>query len=69
MPPTKDDNEKGSSEEEDSDSSGSNSDVSSQDHSSDVSDFKNSKKRILTSVLSRKEWTHRRWNGMAQVIK
>ena len=39
MPPTKDDNEKGSSDEEDSDSSGSNSDVSSQDDSSDVSDL------------------------------
>ena len=36
MPPTKDDNEKGSSDEEDSDSPGSNSDVSSQDDS-DVS--------------------------------
>ena len=36
IPPTKDDNEKGSSDEEDSDSSGSNSDVSSQDDSSDV---------------------------------
>ena len=39
MPPTKEDNEKGSSDEEDSDSSGSNSDVSSQDDSSDVSDL------------------------------
>ena len=39
MPPTNDDNEKGSSDEEDSDSSGSNSDVSSQDDSSDVSDL------------------------------
>ena len=39
MPPTKDDNEKGSSDEEDSNSSGSNSDVSSQDDSSDVSDL------------------------------
>ena len=37
MPSTKDDNVKGSSDEEDSDSSGSNSDVSSQDDSSDVS--------------------------------
>ena len=62
MPPTKDDNEKGSSDKEDSDSSGSNSDVSSQDDSSDVI-WKNSTKRILTSVLSRKEWTHKRWNG------
>ena len=39
MPPKKDDNEKGSSDEEASDSSGSNSDVSSQDDSSDVSDL------------------------------
>ena len=39
MPPTNDENEKGSSDEEDSDSSGSNSDVSSQDDSSDVSDL------------------------------
>ena len=39
MPPKKDDNAKGSSDEEASDSSGSNSDVSSQDDSSDVSDL------------------------------
>ena len=39
MPPKKDDNAKGSSNEEASDSSGSNSDVSSQDDSSDVSDL------------------------------
>ena len=38
-PPRRDDNEKGSSDEEASDSSGSNSDVSSQDDSSDVSDL------------------------------
>ena len=31
--------------------------------------WKNSTKRILTSVLSRKEWTHKRWNGMAQLIQ
>ena len=39
MPPRRDDNAKGSSDEEASDSSGSNSDVSSQDDSSDVSDL------------------------------
>ena len=39
MPPRKDDDAKGSSDEEASDSSGSNSDVSSQDDSSDVSDL------------------------------
>ena len=69
MPPKKDDNEKGSSDEEASDSSGSNSDVSSQDDSSDVSDLENLMKRILTSVLSRMEWTHKLWNGMARVIQ
>ena len=46
MPPTKDDNEKGSSDEEDSDSSGSNSDVSSQDDSSDVSDLEKIRRSV-----------------------
>ena len=31
--------------------------------------WKNLTKRTLTSVLSRKEWTHERWNGMAQLIQ
>ena len=43
--------------------------ISSQDDSSDVSDLENSTKRTVTSVLSRKEWTHKRWNGMAQPIQ
>ena len=68
MPPKKDDNEKGSSDEEASDSSGSNSDVSSQDDSSDVSDLEKFDE-AYTSVLLRMEWTHKLWNGMARVIQ
>ena len=63
MPPKKDDTEKGSSDEEDSDSSGSKMILLM------CLIWKNSTKRILTSVLSRMEWTHKLWNGMAQVIQ
>ena len=31
--------------------------------------WRNFTKRLLTSVLSQMEWTHKLWNGMARVIQ
>ena len=70
MPPTNDDNEKGSSDEEDSDSSLAQTlTLVAKTILQMCLIWKNSTKRTLTSVLSRKEWTHERWNGMAQLIQ
>ena len=66
-PPKSDENEKGSSEEEDSDSSGSNSVAKTIPQM--CLTWRNLTKRTLTSVLSPKMWTHERWNGMAQLTK
>ena len=69
MTPRSDDNAKGSSDEEDSDSSGSNSDVSSQDDSLDVSDLEKFEDAIPTSAPSLLEWSHELWNGIALVTQ
>ena len=63
MPPRSDDNAKGSSDEEASDSSGSNSDVSSQD------DEKFDEAYTDFSALILMVWTHKLWNGMALVTQ